>query len=40
MTNMSELAPPKSVVPAILLIESVAVEYLEEYIVVDPINSR
>ena len=32
---MSELAPPKSVVPATLLIQSVTVEYAEEYIIIE-----
>ena len=40
LTNVRELAPPKSVIPAVFLIQSVAVEYAEEYIVVEPINSR
>ena len=40
LTNRRELAPPKSVIPAILLIQSVAVEYAEEYIIVETINSR
>ena len=40
MTNMREFAPPKSVIPVELPIQSVAVEYAEEHIVVEPINSR
>ena len=38
LTNMSELAPPKSVIPVALLIKSVTVEYAEEYVVVEPMN--
>ena len=37
-TNMSELAPPQSVVPIIPLIQSIAVEYLEEYIIIEQMN--
>ena len=40
MTNLREIAPPKLVIPAVFLIQSVAVEYDEEYIVVEPIKSR
>ena len=40
MTNLREIAPPKSVIPTVFLIQSVAVEYAEEYIIVEPINSR
>ena len=40
LTNMRELAPPKSVIPTIILIQSVAVEYDEEYIIVEPMGSR
>jgi len=37
---MKELAPPKLDIPSILLIQSIVVEYDEEYIVVEPIDSR
>ena len=40
LTNMREPAPPKLVIPAVLLIQSVVVEYAEEYIVVEPMDSR
>ena len=33
---MRELAPLKSVIPVVLLNQSVAVEYAEEYIIVEP----
>ncbi|KAH9054859.1 hypothetical protein EDB87DRAFT_1580228 [Lactarius vividus] len=37
-TSMRELAPPKSDIPSILLIQSIAVEYAEENIIVEPID--
>jgi hypothetical protein len=37
---MGELAPPKSIIPAVLLIQSIAVEYLEEYVTVESMDSR
>ena len=37
---MGEPAPPKSVIPAVLFVQSIAVEYAEEYIVVEPMDSR
>ena len=36
LTNMRETAPPKSDIPTILLIQSIAVEYVEEDIIVEP----
>ena len=39
-TNVGELAPPKSDIPTIILIQSIAVEYVEKYIIVEPINDR
>ena len=39
-TNMGELAPQMSVIPIIPCIQSVEVEYVEEYIIVEQINSR
>ena len=40
LTNMRELAPPKSDIPIILHIQSIAVEYSEECVVVEPIDSH
>jgi hypothetical protein len=40
LTNMRGLAPPKSDVPMILLVQSIVVEYLEEDIIVEPMDSR
>ena len=40
LTNMRELAPPKSDIPTILLIQSIVVEYVKEYIIVEPMDSR
>ena len=40
LTNMGEPAPHKSVIPAVLFVQSIAVEYAEEYIVVEPMDSR
>ena len=40
MTNMTEFAPPKSNVPAVLFIQSIAIEYIEEYFIVEPTDSR
>ncbi len=37
-TNVRELAPPKSDIPSILLIQSITVEYTEEYIIVEPMD--
>ena len=39
-TNVKELAPPKSVIPTIFFIQSIAIEYVEEYVVVEPMDSR
>ena len=39
-TNMRELAPSKLGIPTILLIQSIAVEYVKEYIIVEPMDSR
>ena len=39
-THVSELAPPKSDIPTIVLIQSIAVEYAEEYVIVEPMDSR
>jgi hypothetical protein len=40
LTNVRELAPSKSDIPIILFIQSIAVEYAEEYIVVEPMDGR
>jgi hypothetical protein len=40
LTNMRELAPPKPVIPTVLLIQSIAVEYVEEYVIVKPMDNR
>ena len=40
LTDMKELAPPKSHIPTILLIQSIVVEYVKEYITVEPMDSR
>jgi hypothetical protein len=39
LTNMRELAPPKSIIPTIALIQSIAVEYIEEYIIIEPMDA-
>ena len=39
-TNMSELAPCKSVIPFIPVIQSIEIEYGEEYIIVERIYVR
>jgi hypothetical protein len=38
LTNVRELAPPKSDVPIIPLIQSIAVEYVEEYIITEQMD--
>ena len=40
LTDVGEPAPPMLVIPAVFLIQSVAVEYAEEYIVVEPMDNR
>jgi hypothetical protein len=40
LTNVRELAPQKSDIPMILIIQSIAVEYSEKYIIVEPMDSR
>lgn len=40
MTDMGELAPQKLDIPTILLIQSIAVEYVEEDIIVEPMDRR
>ena len=37
---MKELAPPELGIPPIVFIQSIAVEYAEEYVVVEPMNGR
>jgi hypothetical protein len=39
-TNMRELAPQKSDIPILLCVQSIKVEYAEEYIIIDPMDSR
>ena len=39
LTILRELAPPKSVIPAVLLIQSIEVEYTKEYIKIQPMDS-
>ena len=39
LTNMGELAPQESAIPIMLIIQSIAVEYAEKYIVVEPMDS-
>ena len=40
LTNMRELGPPKADIPKILIIQSIAVEYVEKYIIVEPKDSH
>ena len=40
LTNLRERAPPKSVIPTVLLFQSIAVEYAKEYIIVESMDSR
>ena len=37
--NMRELEPPKSGIPKISIFQSIPVEYVEKYIVVEPMDS-
>ena len=37
LTNMGELAPQESAIPMTLIIQSIVIEYAEEYIVVEPV---
>ena len=39
LTNMRELAPPEPVIPTILFIQSIAVDYAKEYITIEPIDT-
>ena len=39
LTNMGKPAPQKSTIPMALIIQSIAVEYAEEYIIVEPMDS-
>ena len=39
MTNMRQFAPPILDIPSILLVQSIAVEYFEEYILVERMDS-
>ena len=40
LTNVGERAPPKSVIPTILVVQSIAIEYAEEYVIVNRMDSR
>ena len=40
LTNVRELAPPKSEIPMIIIVQSIAGEYSEEYIIFEPMYSR
>jgi hypothetical protein len=40
LTNMRELAPPKLEIPKAFIVQSIVVEYAEEYIIVEPMDSR
>jgi hypothetical protein len=37
---MKELAPPKSEIPIVLPVQSIVVEYVEKYIIDEPMDSR
>jgi hypothetical protein len=39
LTNMREIAPPKSDIPMIAIVQSIAVEYAKEYIIVEAMDS-
>ena len=40
LTDMRQFAPPISDIPSILLVQSIAVEYFEEYILVERMDSH
>ena len=40
LTNLRELAPPKSDIPFVVVVQSIIVEYIEEYIIVQQMDSR
>ena len=40
LTNMGKFAPQKSAIPIVLIVQSIAVEYAEEYIIIEAIISR
>ena len=40
LTDVRELAPPKSDIPTVVYIQSIAVEYAEEYVIVEPMDGR
>ena len=40
MTDVGEFAPQKPDIPMILVIQSIAVEYVEKYIIVEPMDGR
>ena len=39
LTNVGELAPPELIIPTILITQSIVVEYVEEYIIVERVDS-
>ena len=39
LTNMGELAPQQLEIPMILILQSIAVEYAEEYIIVETMDT-
>ena len=39
-TNMRNFAPLKSDVPNVLIVQTIVVEYAEEYIIVERVDSR
>ena len=40
LANMRELAPQQLEIPKMLVVQSIAVEYAEEYIIVEPMDGR
>ena len=40
LTNVGEPAPHEAVIPTILVVQPIAVEYSEEYIIIEPMDSR
>jgi hypothetical protein len=40
LTDMRELAPPKSDIPTMHFIQSIMVEYFEEYIIIESMDSH
>jgi hypothetical protein len=40
LANMRELAPQKSLIPKVFIIQPIEIEYVEEYIIIEPMNGR